>query len=104
MVCAWIVGIGIHQRRKPQAIELQPRHDDGEQIVFEAEVKRWRQMGTARLKIPVSKFNRKPLACLFANPRSLLTGVIIELEVGMVALDVRVRASLFRKTVLCSRP
>jgi hypothetical protein len=49
MVRTWVVGVGVHQCCKPQAVELQPWHDNGQQVICKTKVKRRRDVRAARL-------------------------------------------------------
>src|ERR1700679_3407424 len=61
-------------------------------------------MRPAWLQVPVTHLHWKPLASRSPNQRRFFKVVLIEIKVGMVALDIRKRTWLIRQPILCSRP
>src|SRR5215510_8020181 len=94
----------MQQDGQSEAVELQPRHDDRQQVVGEAKIERRSHVGTARFQVPVAQLYRETLRGPPARQRGLLVGVFVEIEMRMVALDVGVRARRLWQAILLSGP
>src|SRR5271168_4388777 len=94
----------MQQNGEAEAIELHPWHDDCQQIVRETKVERRRRVRPAWLQIPVAELDRKSLAGPPPNESRLFERILIEIKMGMVALDVGKSARLRGQPTLCSRP
>src|SRR5215467_10682671 len=94
----------MQQDGQSEAVELQPRHDDRQQVVGEAEIERRSHEGTARFQVPVAQLYRETLRGPPADQSGLLVGVFVEIEMRVVALDVSVGAWRLWQAILLSRP
>src|SRR5688572_5853220 len=94
----------MQQNREPQAVQLQPWDEDRQQVVREAEIEGRRYVRTARRKVPIPELHRKTLSRPLANQRRLFIRIFVEIEMGVIALDVGVGPRRARQPILLAGP
>src|SRR5262245_12691224 len=93
MIGARVVGVGMQQDGQPQAVELQPRYDDRQQVVGEAEIERGRYMWATRLQIPIAQLHRETIRRPLTHQRGLLVGVFVKIEMRVDRKSTRLNSS-----------